>query len=51
MLTIFCNVSALAVASIFYLWRGYYVDHLKRQQQLLCKRVAYMLWVVANSVT
>ncbi len=47
MLTIFCNVSAMAVASIFYLWRGYYTEHLERQR-LLCKRVAYMLWMAAK---
>lgn len=51
MLTLFCNVSAMAVASIFYLWRGYTIDQLIRHQKLLCKRVAFMLWVAANNVT
>lgn len=47
MATIFCNISALAVASIFYSWRIYYGECLKRQRQLR-ERVAYMLWVMAN---
>ena len=47
MLTIFCNVSAMAVASIYYLWRGHYAEELARHR-LLCKRVAYMLWTAAR---
>jgi len=50
MTTILCNVSALAVASIFYTWRLYYAERLQKHQEMLRERVAYMLWVMANSV-
>jgi hypothetical protein len=42
---IFCSLSALLVASIFYGWRGYAATLRQRQ---LRERVAYLLWVVAN---
>ncbi len=44
---IWCNVAALAVALIFYLWRTYRHLLLRRQRQLR-ERVAYMLWVMAQ---
>ena len=50
MTTFFCDVSALAVATIFYTWRGYYCQRFQQQRQLLRERVAYMLWVMANTV-
>ena len=49
MITLFCNVSALAVATIFYTWRGYYWSRFQQQKQVLRERVAYMLWVMANA--
>jgi hypothetical protein len=43
------NMAALAVASLFYAWRAY--DHTRqRRTRVLCQRVAYMLWVVAQRI-
>lgn len=40
-------ITALAIAVIFYIYRGY--RHLlSRRQRVLRERVAYMLWVVAE---
>jgi hypothetical protein len=47
--TILCNVSALAVATLFYYWRNYHQD-LERRERLLRERVSYMLWMLAQSV-
>lgn len=47
--TIVCNLSALTVATIYYCWRAYHQSRLQREQ-VLRRRVAYMLWVMANSV-
>ena len=47
--TLYCSVAALTVAGIYYWWRGYAGDLLRRQQTLR-ERVAYLLWVVANRV-
>ena len=45
---IVANVAALAVASLYYLWRSH---HQSQQRRLrLRQRVAYMLWVAAQSV-
>jgi hypothetical protein len=49
MLPITCNAAALAVAVLFYTWRGYAQMQFKRQQHLR-ERVAYMLWVMADQV-
>lgn len=49
MQTIVCNLSALAVATLFYYWRGYR-QHQLRQRQVLCERVTYMLWTMAQTV-
>jgi hypothetical protein len=44
---IWCNVAALAVALLFYVWRTH--RHLlERRQRVLRQRVAYMLWVMAD---
>lgn len=40
-----CNVAALAVAGLFYCWRGYHFQAL--QEQILRQRVAYLLWMTA----
>ncbi len=46
---IVANVAALAVATLYYLWRDRY--HLRRRRDLVLRqRVAYMLWVMAEQV-
>ena len=43
------NMTALAVASLYYLWRA----HQQMQQQryrILCRRVAFLLWTVAGQI-
>ena len=46
------QVSALAVAAIYYLWRDAYVALLRRErarrERALRERVAYMLWTAAR---
>ncbi len=49
MLPIWGNVAALAVAMIFYTWRGY-LQLRERRRRVLRERVAYMLWVMAEQV-
>jgi hypothetical protein len=46
MQSIVTNVAALAVASLFYLWRAYH--RARQQRQHLRERVAYMLWEMAQ---
>lgn len=46
---ILTNVAALAVASLFYLWRSHY-EARQRRQSVLCQRVAYMLWVMGKQI-
>jgi hypothetical protein len=41
------SVAALAVASIFYVWRAYFQSQL-HQKRALSERLAYMLWVMAQ---
>jgi hypothetical protein len=48
MQAIYCNLCALAVAAIFYCWREYQSRH-EQRERVLRERVAYMLWVIANS--
>jgi hypothetical protein len=43
------NMAALAVATLYYLWRAHYQTR-QRRQRVLCQRVAYMLWVVADRI-
>lgn len=47
--TIYCSIAALAVAGLYYSWRGY-AHQLLYRQRVLRERVAYMLWVMANQV-
>jgi hypothetical protein len=47
MQAVFCNVSALAVASLFYYWRAYREGTVQREQ-VLRERVAHLLWSVAG---
>jgi ammonia channel protein AmtB len=49
MQTIVCNFSVLAVATLFYYWRGYRL-HLQQRRQALCQRVTYMLWTMAQTI-
>ncbi|HYV39543.1 MAG TPA: hypothetical protein VE988_27890 [Gemmataceae bacterium] len=44
---IICNIAAVTVAGLFYAWRAHRVT-ITHQRRLLCQRVAYMLWVVAQ---
>ncbi len=39
----------MSVAMLYSTWRTYHVRIIERQRQLR-ERVAYMLWVMANSV-
>ena len=41
------NLTALAVAAIFYLYRDGYVAYVRRGK-LLRERIAYMLWTAAQ---
>jgi hypothetical protein len=41
------SIAALAVASIYYVWKTYFQLQRKRERAL-CERVTYMLWVMAN---
>jgi hypothetical protein len=47
MQAVYCNVAALAVASLYYYWRAYATTHVQRERSLR-ERVAYMLWMVAG---
>jgi hypothetical protein len=45
---IWINAAVLAVAGIYYLYRAYLYAQRGRQRRL-AERVAYMLWVTADS--
>jgi hypothetical protein len=47
MATVSTCVAALAVATIYYIWRSYAHELFFKQRQLR-DRVTYMLWVAAN---
>jgi hypothetical protein len=40
------NMAALAVATLYYLWRAYHTRQLR--ERVLRQRVAYMLWVMVG---
>jgi hypothetical protein len=42
-------VATLAVAVLYYVWRGYAQVQVRRQRQLR-ERVAYLLWVVSEGI-
>jgi hypothetical protein len=44
-----CNVAALVVALLYYIWRSYHHARLARQR-VLRERVAYLLWVIAERI-
>ena len=46
---VFCGLSALAVAIIYYGWRDYHQKQEVRDK-VLRERVTYMLWVMANGL-
>jgi hypothetical protein len=43
------NMSALAVATLYYLWRAHHQIQLQRHR-ILCQRVAFLLWAVAGKI-
>lgn len=43
------NLTALAVATLYYFWRSYYLFH-QRRRRLLCQRVACLLFAVADRI-
>ena len=42
-----CNVAALTVAFLYYIWRAYHQAR-RARERVLRERVTYMLWVMAN---
>ena len=49
MQSICCSLATLAVAGIYYAWRAYHSEQVRRER-CLRERVAYMLWVMASRV-
>jgi hypothetical protein len=49
MSVICCNVAAMSVACVFYVWRSYAADRARRERTLR-ERVTYLLWVMAGQV-
>src|SRR5207253_2713436 len=47
--TLLCNFAALMVAGLFYSWRAYSLSHIRRLRTLR-ERVAYMLWMMAQTI-
>ena len=47
---VFCGLSTLTIAMLFYSWRDYNERRVGRHRQLR-ERVAYMLWIMANGNT
>lgn len=45
--SVFCGLSALSVAAIFYGWRAYR-EQVLLKRRTLCERVAFMLWQAAK---
>jgi hypothetical protein len=43
------SVAALAVASIYYVWKSYFQLQLRRERALR-ERVAHMLWIMAQQI-
>jgi hypothetical protein len=46
---LFVTAPTLAVSAIYCLWSAY-LRHQQRRRRVLCDRVAYLLWVVAERV-
>lgn len=44
-----CTVPTLAISTIYCLWH-LQAAWLRRRERVLCDRVSYMLWVMANLV-
>ncbi len=42
-----CQVAALVIGTLYYVWRDIY-RHRLRNTKVLRERVTYMLWVAAN---
>jgi hypothetical protein len=43
------NMAALAVATLYYVWRAHYQTR-RNRARILRERVSYMLWVMAERV-
>ncbi len=43
------NMAALAVATLYYLWRAHHQSR-QRRERTLRERVVYMLWVMADQI-
>lgn len=44
-----CTIPTLAISSIYCIWQANRLRQ-QRRQRILCERVTYMLWVLANSL-
>jgi hypothetical protein len=44
-----CNIAALSMACLIYVWRAY-ATRLVRRERTLRERVTYVLWVMANRI-
>jgi hypothetical protein len=42
------SAAALMVVAVYLVWRAY-AEARQQRQRLLCRRVAYMLWVMAGA--
>lgn len=44
-----CNVAALVIAAVYYVWRdGYHTHRVCRSEKVRRERVAYMLWIASQ---
>jgi hypothetical protein len=48
---IVANVTALAVAMLYYFWRDRYQKVRQQRRRILCQRVAYLLWIMAERIS
>jgi hypothetical protein len=44
-----CTIPTLAISSIYCIWHAHLLRQ-RRRERILCDRVTYMLWVLANRV-
>jgi hypothetical protein len=47
---LFVTLPTLAVSAIYCLWSAHLRHELRRRRRVLCDRLAYLLWVVAERV-
>jgi hypothetical protein len=48
--SLFVTAPTLAVSAIYCLWSAYRRHQLQRRRRVLCDRLAYLLWVIAERV-